>query len=313
MIGIVILNYNNSVDTINCLKSVLNYMDYPFKIIVVDNGSTKKNVVEELKDFIIGLKGNIITSKYTCNLQQINLLLLPQNIGYACGNKEGLKLLYEDSDIKYIMILNNDIIFTSNIVCKLIDSLNINEDSFIVSPLLMKKDGVSIDYTCARNNYSIKEFFYCYLFKYGDWFGINRKIYKKNHIILSHPELLKQKMIKIEMPSGSCMVGKKVDFQNIDDFDPNTFLYCEENILAKKIEKIHKSSYLIPQLSCIHMGGATTSKSPSNFIAKCSKQSIIYYMKHYSGIGTITFILFKLLVDLDYFLVCFRNSIRKHV
>lgn len=312
MIGIVILNYNNSVDTINCLKSVLKYMDYPYKIIIVDNGSTKRNVVKELKDYILSLKGNIITSRCVGNLQQINLLLLQKNIGYACGNKEGLKLFYEDNDIEYIMILNNDIIFTSSIVCKLIDSLNIKKDSFLVSPLLMKKDGVSVDYTCARNNYSIKEFFYSYLFKYGDWFGINRKIYTKNHIILSHPELLKQRMIKIEMPSGSCMIAKKIDFQNIDDFDPNTFLYCEENILSKKIEKTHKSSYLIPQLSCIHMGGATTSKSPSNFIAKCSKQSIIYYMKHYTSIGNLTFILFKLLVNLDYILVCFRNNIKKY-
>lgn len=45
------MNYNNSYDTINCIKSVLNYNTYPVKFIVVDNGSPNLNVIEELDFF----------------------------------------------------------------------------------------------------------------------------------------------------------------------------------------------------------------------------------------------------------------------
>ena len=51
-ISIIILNYNNSYDTINCIKSVLNYNTYPVKFIVVDNGSPNLNVIEELDFFL---------------------------------------------------------------------------------------------------------------------------------------------------------------------------------------------------------------------------------------------------------------------
>lgn len=46
------MNYNNSYDTINCIKSVLNYNTYPVKFIVVDNGSPNLNVIEELDFFL---------------------------------------------------------------------------------------------------------------------------------------------------------------------------------------------------------------------------------------------------------------------
>lgn len=315
MVGIVILNYNNSKDTIACVNSVLKYIDVQFKLLLVDNGSTNKAVTDELINYVTTLE-----SSYSCKvledtnalaLKQINLLLLPTNIGYARGNKQGLSMIYNDSEIDYIMILNNDILFTCPIVGNLINILEKIEDAFLVSPLLFKRDGKTIDYTCARNNYSINEFFCCYIFKYFDIFGINKRIYKKNHVLLNSPKLICEKMIEIEMPSGSCFVTRKGDFFAIGDFDPNTFLYCEENILSKKIQCIKKKSFLIPSQTCIHLGGSTTSQSLSSFIAKCSRDSILYYIKNYTSIHPISYSLFKLLVNVDYFKVCISNNIKK--
>ena len=50
--GIVILNYNNSVDTINCIESVMKNNTAEIKIVLVDNGSPNKKVIEELADYV---------------------------------------------------------------------------------------------------------------------------------------------------------------------------------------------------------------------------------------------------------------------
>jgi len=82
-------------------------------------------------------------------------------------------------------------------------------------------------------------------------------------------------------------INKKI-FQEIGSFDPNTFLYWEENILFKKVEKIHKRNYLCTDLRCIHLGASSTASSPSLFIIDCNLKSSRYYMKTYSGCSILT-------------------------
>ena len=170
-VGIVILNYNNSSDTINCIESVLKYTTVPIKIVVVDNGSNDVNSIIEISNY---LTENVKKEEYVdINVKKVSPILLPKitllkleaNLGYALGNKKGIELLYRDSSVESIMILNNDILFIENIIPDLLKELSILEKAFLVSPLLLKKDGVSIDYTCARNNYSFKEFILSYISK----------------------------------------------------------------------------------------------------------------------------------------------------
>lgn len=52
MVGVVILNYNNVKDTLNCVESVLQFNTYPIKIVIVDNGSTNPYVVPEIDSYL---------------------------------------------------------------------------------------------------------------------------------------------------------------------------------------------------------------------------------------------------------------------
>ena len=116
-VGIVILNYNNSSDTINCIESVLKYTTVPIKIVVVDNGSNDVNSIIEISNY---LTENVKKEEYVdINVKKVSPILLPKitllkleaNLGYALGNKKGIELLYRDSSVESIMILNNDILF----------------------------------------------------------------------------------------------------------------------------------------------------------------------------------------------------------
>lgn len=90
LVAIIVLNWNNAMDTLSCLDS-LQQLDYPAPwIIVVDNGSTDDSVAR-------------IRAAYP----SIDLVETGENLGYAEGNNVGIRRGLEEQPA-YILILNND-------------------------------------------------------------------------------------------------------------------------------------------------------------------------------------------------------------
>lgn len=286
MIGIVILNYNNSEDTINCIQSILRYNTSSVKIVVVDNASPRPDAVEKIilyfeenfkKDFSLAedLAGTTLP-KYT-------FVKSLKNGGYAQGNNIGLDLLYKDDEIDYIMILNNDILFIEDIIPEMIKCYEQIPDAGIVSPLLLKKDCQSIDYNCARKRYDVYE----RIKQFWLWMlHIKCKVKKNRRIFLAHPQLLDEKIVPIDLPSGSCMLTKKDFFCSIGGFDPNTFLYFEEDILFAKTSRKGKVNYILPQIKCVHLGAQSIgAEKRSVFQIEQSYKSELYYVMSYSDLN----------------------------
>ena len=87
---IIVLSWNNSEDTLECLTSLAG-LDYPAcKVVVVDNGSTDGSVTV-IRD----------------HFPSVTLLENAENLGYAGGNNVGLRCaLAQGAD--YVLLLNND-------------------------------------------------------------------------------------------------------------------------------------------------------------------------------------------------------------
>ena len=153
--AIIILNYNNYKDTINCIESVERYNTSSIKYIVVDNGSTTPNCVDSLQHYFanrfadnyIVIKGKGVAP---ATLPYVTLMISKKNEGYARGNNIGLRMAYDDPTIDNVMVLNNDILFVEDIIPELKRTLSTVPDAAIVSPVLYKKNEIEIDYTCAR-------------------------------------------------------------------------------------------------------------------------------------------------------------------
>ena len=281
-IGNVILNYNNSFDTINCIKSVLEYNSLPAKFIIVDNGSPDLRVIQDINKFLDEtfhgdyLKIDDDFSVETPVLPAATFLESAINDGYAKGNNKGLRLAYSDPIIDKVLILNSDILFIEDFLPELSEKLESLPDAAIISPLLLKKDEKSIDYTCARLSVGIKELIYqnvCYIFRKSTNIDLNRCLLYKD------ATLINKQVVPIDLPSGSCMLFDKKMFEHIGSFDPGTFLYYEEDILYQKIKNIGLKNYICPQLRCVHLGAASTKKvkfSYSSFMK--SRESQRYYV-----------------------------------
>lgn len=284
--AILILNYNNSDDTINCIESIERYNTSPIKYIVVDNCSTRVDAVSCLKNYFKDKFKNDF-KKYEINtilelpLTKLSFIVNDRNEGYAKGNNIGLNLIYQDPEIVNIMILNNDILFVEDIIPPLINKLYTIPNCGLISPLLYKKNLKELDYNCARLNCTVWEIILTYLLWYRDVFGYLSKINKRRFLLKNKIISDIGEFIDIELPSGSCMMGQKTTFKEIGGFDSNTFLYYEENILYKKLNRIGKSNYLLLGIKCVHLGASSTKHTASEFILRTGLDSSIYYINSY--------------------------------
>lgn len=292
-VGIIILNYNNAGQTIACIESILKFNSAPCRIVVVDNCSTD--------DSQSVLNGYLLEHQ-----NAFELISAPDNGGYAKGNNVGLKHLATDPRIDKVLIMNNDVLFSQDILPRLSEFLELHLEAGVASPLLYCRDGETIDYACARKDCTIREIFWTYLLYFTDICGILSRFSNKRKLLFENPALLDSKVVEIELPSGSCFMIRKDLFRKIGYFDPNTFLYYEENILYRKLLKEGKKNYLLPGISCIHLGGMTTNKvEHSASYMKSSKASGYYYATHYRNLNIMQKVamfcsryLFEIMVDL---------------
>lgn len=101
---IVVLNYNNHEDTIECLNSLKKIND-SFTTVLIDNKSSDDSVIE--------IKNWIKNDDYF-NSKNLNFILSDENNGYASGNNLGIRHALKDNSCEYIWIINNDITVTPN-------------------------------------------------------------------------------------------------------------------------------------------------------------------------------------------------------
>lgn len=115
-ISVITVNYNGFHDTCEFIDSwVLTVMSVSYEIIVIDNGSTANEALS-------------LQEKYPF----IRTLRSEKNLGFAGGNNLGISI----AQGKYLFLLNNDIIITSDTIHLLVRRLVSSNKIAGVSPLI---------------------------------------------------------------------------------------------------------------------------------------------------------------------------------
>jgi GT2 family glycosyltransferase len=97
-IYIIVLNYNNAKDTIECLESLYK-LDYDlFHVVVCDNSSTDDSE-NKIKKWQVQMR-----------VPNFTFIQTNKNRGYAGGNNVGIRFAMKQGDMDYVWILNNDTI-----------------------------------------------------------------------------------------------------------------------------------------------------------------------------------------------------------
>ena len=117
-VAIILLNWNEYQDTIECVLS-LKDMEYDnYEILIIDNGSTNDSVA-------------ILQEKFP----EVTLIKSKENLGFCEGNNVGIRhALKNGSD--YLFVLNNDTVVDKHVLEFLVKAAEDNNDMCIYAPKL---------------------------------------------------------------------------------------------------------------------------------------------------------------------------------
>ena len=105
LVVVILVNYNQNDYTLKCIESLLDIDYINYRIVLVDNGSTKENADELIRE--LPKHDKLIFKR------------LVDNVGYAEGTnyglEEGIKLNPE-----FFLIMNNDAIIDKNAIKELV-------------------------------------------------------------------------------------------------------------------------------------------------------------------------------------------------
>ena len=257
-IAVIIINYNSSEYTINCIKSILQKTDesFKYKIYVVDNNSERDDYYN-LQNYLT----QNVNSKISLHRSNINK-------GFGGGNMLGMQ--FADPP-EYVAFVNNDTLFLNDCLQILYDFIKTEPSAGIVG-------GQSFD---EKNNEIIS---------FDHYASTTRQIFGRRFLEIlnskKYPVRKKsyQNSMKVNTVSGSFMLIDRKSFNEIGGFDENLFLYYEETDVCLRLKDINKDCFIVPQAKYLHYHGASTERSIK--IKKELKISLVYLVqKHYGLIS----------------------------
>lgn len=250
-LGMVIVNYNDYKMTLNLLANIKDYKCLD-KIIIVDNKSTDCSV-KKLKEY---------------ENSKIVILEALENKGYAAGMNIGARYLNEHLKKCNIIFSNTDIIISKEEDLKKLSD-DIKDSIAVVGPTIVQNRELNRGFMMSTIDDEIK--FNLPL--------ISRKYIKENLYDEKHYE---GDLSLVGFVSGCffCVSGEILE--RVNYFDETTFLYYEELIFAKKLEKLDLQEAIDNNVVIIHNHSVTIDKNIARINKyKILKQSQRYFVKEY--------------------------------
>lgn len=269
-VSIIVLNWNNWEDTIECLESLYR-IHYPsYNIILVDNGSDDDSV-EKIREYINGdLELGSDFFKFNKNIKPLNYVELQKdvyhdlnledpfkknlfiikndkNYGFAEGNNVGIVFALKYLKPDYIEILNNDIVVKENYMDELVKVIQSNKKIAMVGPKIYFYDyNGSKDVQTALGG--------C----------INWWIYPGYNYLEEKIET--ERPIELDWVTGASLLIR-TDLSNIF-LDKEFFFGAEDIDLCLRIKKAGYQIYLVPTSEIWHKISLSRYKKFNNLLKR---------------------------------------------
>lgn len=223
-ISVLMLSWNTSACTVECLKSFKGQTLKDFEIIIVDNGSTLEDY-EDLRNSIRKI-----------NLP-IKLHRLEENQG-ICG---GMNFAYGFAKGKYIIFMNNDMIVDDNLLKELVEPFSKYEGVGLTVPRINLYDGKKTQ-TCQFSGGRLS--FYGTLID-RDAIRFGSQICNKER--------------EVYCATGACFMVSRNTLDNLGEVFPNLYhIYFEDIDLSWRIRSAGYRMMYSPKAVAYHKGSVTT-------------------------------------------------------
>ena len=225
LLGIVVLFWNDSDKTIQCLNSLFDQKKQASSIILVDNDSdetySKKifNYLEKKKIGIVKIQKNSLIKK----INSKKIYYLKNKINYGCGLGHNSGYLFcLKNNFRYIARIDNDMIVPKNLLFHLVQRLKSNKILAAISPKVMFLDNPKT------------------IWFGGTKIGNNLKLQREcsNHICKKRDSSEFKGLIKTDAVVGCASVMRSEFLKKAGLSDPD-FFYGEEDIeLSQRLKKV---------------------------------------------------------------------------
>lgn len=267
-VSIIILNWNNWKDTIECLES-LYQIDYPnYDVVLVDNNSTDGSIKKikkycegalnvESTFFKTGKVKKPIKIEYSLEdlddepntkiksySKKLILIKNKENLGFADGNNVGISYALEHLKSDYLMLLNNDTVVDPDFLNELIHISEQENKIGVVGPNVFYYDKPqTITYIGGHVDICNGKIIYSHL-------NETEK--------LETPE-------EMDYISGCSLLIKREVIENIGLLDPDYFLYYEDTDWCLRAKNANYKLFYVPKAKIWHKVSASMDNSSTTF------------------------------------------------
>ncbi len=197
---VVLVNYNNIEDTVNCISS-LECSEIPTYTVIVDNNSPIKGI-----------------EKSTSQFNNVHLIQLKENVGFGKGNNVGIEWALNHTNCDYIFILNNDTEIKKDCIKLLQKEIESDKNiGMATCKILMMHEPEKIWYGGGEFNEKT---------------GKVEALYGKP---VTYDNANKNRFVSFA--SGCAMFFKRETLERIKGFDSRFFMYIEDVEISLRILK----------------------------------------------------------------------------
>lgn len=254
VISIIILNYNSGDYLLKCIESLYqsNLAKTEFEIIVVDNNSTDNSL------------------KLIEKIPPTHLLKLKNNLGFAHGNNQGVKLINKNS--QYVFFLNPDTILDKSALNRVIETFKKNSQIAAISPYVILAKNNQLQPECHRG-YPYPSRSLLHFLKISD-----RGYFQTS--------LDTNKAHRIEAGVGAAIILRKEIGNKIGWWDEDYFMYGEDLQLSWDINKFGYQLWFIPEIKVVHYQGISSGIKSNTENKKIINTSVAYETRKRSILAT---------------------------
>lgn len=253
-LSIILVNYNTTEHLLECLKSLfINIGNISYETIVIDNNSSDREI-----------------EKCMAKFPEVNLILRTENDGFGGGCNYGASF----AKGKYLLFVNPDIIFESDIFSDMLLFMESNLDCGACSPVFTNFKGELI-YTYNKFLNIKWEFF--------EFLGTGNE--REVKILLSNDKILNKSdsALMVDWLTGACLMVRADLFKYLKGFDNEYFLYYEDTDLQYRIHKYGYSVACLTKLRVKHfVNSSVKSENGENiYYYHFNRSKLIYMYKHF--------------------------------
>jgi GT2 family glycosyltransferase len=248
-VSIVIINYNTTELTVNCINSIVDHTkEVDYEIIMVDNHSTDLNTDEFVRKF-----------------PTVKLIKNDSNVGFARGNNIGIA----NSNGDYVLLLNSDTILQNNAISMVKNFLDSNSKVAVASARLEYPNG-QVQHNCQR--------FPSIRFALFELLRFQKLFPSKKHLLFGsffdHNSVLFPDWVWGTFFMFRRELLDKLSEKKLAD---NFFMYVEDMQWCMEFRKLGFEIAFIPEAKVTHLMGGSRGEKNEMMQGNLNKFMMMYY------------------------------------